>query len=39
MAKIDFNMEMAQKQLAALAAFPSFHPKRTEFESGIHEVR
>jgi hypothetical protein len=38
MEKIDFNLAMAEKQLAALSAFPSFHPKRKEYESGLHEV-
>eukprot|EP01127_Copromyxa_protea_P005294 TRINITY_DN15243_c0_g1_i1.p1 TRINITY_DN15243_c0_g1~~TRINITY_DN15243_c0_g1_i1.p1 ORF type:complete len:381 (-),score=143.80 TRINITY_DN15243_c0_g1_i1:30-1073(-) len=37
MEKIDFNLEMAEKQLAALQKFPSFHPKRKEYEAGLTE--
>jgi len=36
-AKIDIHIEMANKQLTSLANFPSFHPKRQEYEKTVQE--
>jgi len=33
--KIEVDLEMQQKQRAVLSQFPSFHPKRKEYESQL----
>eukprot|EP01126_Amoeba_proteus_P020261 TRINITY_DN2066_c0_g2_i2.p1 TRINITY_DN2066_c0_g2~~TRINITY_DN2066_c0_g2_i2.p1 ORF type:complete len:385 (-),score=75.60 TRINITY_DN2066_c0_g2_i2:55-1143(-) len=35
--KIELNLEMANKQLKSLESFPSFHPKRKEYENTIYQ--